>query len=250
MHDLYIYRQIKELEDAMSQPLGFTIQALFISTICMGIALHHSWKLTLAILTSIPLVITVTGILSLKLPALVHQQKIHFAEFSKSVHRTVSNISTVKCLNGEAFELGVFSSAVRLAAEAYRAQVHNQAIQMGVVQLITLSMFVQGFCYGGYLVIAGKGYNGIGKSSITPGDIMTTFWSCLMAVQHFQLIVPHILALEKGKIAAMKLKSMMSDMREENCERRTENGMRLPEFKGCIKFMQVCYPQSSYFSFF
>lgn len=168
--------------------------------------MYHSWKLTAVILAGVPIALGVMALLSKRMPGHVHEQKEHLAEATRIVHRAISSIETVKCLNGQPFELRNFTKAVMAAGAAYRAQANNQALQMGVIQFITFAMFMQGFWYGGYLV---------SQSQSTAGDVMTTFWSCLMATQSFQMIVPQLLALEKGRMAGAKLKAIISTIQRD-----------------------------------
>lgn len=237
---IYPHRQINELENALSQPLGLTLQSIVTSTASIGIALYHSWKLTFFILAGLPLAIAVQQFLLSKLPYMIKDQKEHLAEASKSTNRTVSNILNVKCLNGQVFELGVFSTALKLAAKSYRLQMHNQALQMGITQFISLAMFMQGFWYGGILVLTSSDDESVTEGiGTTPGDIMISTWSCLMAVQHFQMMVPHLYSLERGKFAGAYLRSILRKIRESQGGKKGETSIRLAEFDGKLKFHNV-----------
>jgi hypothetical protein len=60
-----------------------------------------------------------------------------------------------------------------------------------------------GFWFGGSQVHAGKA---------TTGDVITTFWSCLIAAKSFEDILPHWVILAKGRAAASALRSILSNM--------------------------------------
>lgn len=236
----YLHRQINELESALSQPLGLTLQSIVTSTASIIIALYHSWKLTLFILSGLPLAIAVQQFLLSKLPHLIKDQKEHLAEASKSTNRTISNILNVKCLSGQVFELGVFSTALKLAANSCRQQMYNQALQMGITQFVSLAMFMQGFWYGGVLVIATSDGEGITTGTgTTPGDVIISTWSCLMAVQHFQMMVPHLYSLERGKFSGACLRSIIRKMHESQGGENGDANIRLAEFCGKLKFHNV-----------
>jgi len=53
-------------------------------------------------------------------------------------------------------------------------------------------MFVQGFWFGAKLVREG---------SVEPGNVMGVFWACLIATTNFQMCIPHLITLAKGKFA-------------------------------------------------
>jgi ATP-binding cassette subfamily B (MDR/TAP) protein 1 len=57
-------------------------------------------------------------------------------------------------------------------------------------------MFVQGFWYGGSLVLSGR---------LGAGDVIMVFWSALMGVSALQNLSPQILILEKGKAASAEV---------------------------------------------
>lgn len=61
-----------------------------------------------------------------------------------------------------------------------------------------------GFWYGGTLVHHGR---------TTPGKVITTFWACLMAVQAFQDLLPYFMVLEKGRAAAISLRSLLDTVK-------------------------------------
>ena len=170
---------------------------------------------------------------------MIKDQKEHLAEASKSTSRSISNILNVKCLNGQVFELGVFSTALKLAAKSYRLQMYNQALQMGITQFVSLGMFMQGFWYGGILVIANSGDEDMKKGrGTTPGDVMISTWSCLMAVQHFQMMVPHLYSLERGKFAGACLRSIIQKIRKSQGGDE-ETSIRLAQFGGKLEFHNV-----------
>lgn len=87
-------------------------------------------------------------------------------------------------------------------------------MQIGFVRFATTAMFVQGFYYGGNLVHSGDS---------TPGNVVTTFWSALMATKAFEDILPHIIVLEKGRGAAIALRAVLS---------RVGKCKKLPEWPG------------------
>ncbi|RPB22579.1 P-loop containing nucleoside triphosphate hydrolase protein [Terfezia boudieri ATCC MYA-4762] len=235
--------QIWELETALGQPLGLTLQSVIISILSLVVSLLHCWRLTLAILVVLPITGSIQYYLHSKLPPLLEKQKQHLAEASKSANRTITNIANVKSLNGQAFELGVFSEAVEFAGNAFRLQAHYEALKQGIFQSVILAMFASGFWY--YRGTSPMGENGKDQNSrgaTQPGDIITSTWSCLMAAQHFLMMVPQLAILEKGKIAGAHLSYLMS--RTQRVLGRPR-GLRLKEFGGGIKFHDVSFAYPS-----
>lgn len=245
-----VYSQIGELEAALGQPLGLILQSLITSILSLVVALLHSWRLTLAILVVLPITSYIQYYLHSKLPPLLGKQKQHLAEASRSANRAVTNIANVKSLNGQAFELGVFFEAVKLAANAFRLQAHYEALKQGIFQSVILAMFASGFWYcrdSNLNDVSGKDQNNRGGAQ--PGDVITATWSCLMATQHFLIMVPQFAILEKGKIAGAHLSSLISRMQRawERYEEKRPRGLRLKDFGGDIKLHNVscAYPELS-----
>ena len=235
-----MHSQIGELETALGQPFGLVLQSLIISILSVVVALLHSWRLTLAILMVLPIPGYIQYYLHSKLAPLFGVQKQHLAEASRSANRTISNITNVKSLNGQTFELRVFSEAVRFAANASRLQAHYEALKQGIFQSLILAMFASGLWYyreSNPMGVNGKVQNSRGDTQ--PGDVITATWSCLMAAQHFLMMVPQLAILEKGKIAGAHLSSLITRVQAVGGRPR---GLRLKQFSGHIKFRDVSFP--------
>lgn len=185
---------------AVSQPLGFSIQAIVTAAVCIFVAIYTCWSLTLVIVVGMPLALAFLAVASARIQPHIDTQKAYLAEATRAANRAFTAIETVKAFNGQRCERSTFSAAIARAAKAYREQAHGNAMIIGFIRLITLSMFVQGFWYGSRLVRKGQA---------SAEDVMTTFWSCLMATQSLELILPQMILLEKGRAAGAGLKALL-----------------------------------------
>jgi ATP-binding cassette subfamily B (MDR/TAP) protein 1 len=70
-------------------------------------------------------------------------------------------------------------------------------------------MFVQGFWYGGYLVL---------KGSLAPGAVVLVFWAALSAVNSLQIMSPQFIVLEKGKVASSEIAMLCSSPQRKQLE--------------------------------
>ncbi|RPB05319.1 P-loop containing nucleoside triphosphate hydrolase protein [Choiromyces venosus 120613-1] len=206
--------QINELKNAVSEPFGFTVQASVVASVSLGIALYHSWSLTLVILSGAPIALVTLSFLSKRIEPFVKLQNEHLSSSANTVNKSYTAIETVKAFNAQGLELRNFSIALGKAARAYRSQANLVALQVGCIRFITFAMFVQGFWYGGVLVRRGKA---------DAGDVMTTFWSCLMATQSFAMILPQMMLLQKGMAAGGSLKGLLRQVRDGRVPPRTGN---------------------------
>lgn len=169
----------------------------------LGLAFYTSWKLTLVILAGLPISVVIMSLISSMMQPSIIGQEIELSLASKIANSALSAIETVKCFNGQTFELEQYKPVIMEAARFYMKQALSNSLQIGFVRFVTTAMFVQGFWYGGYLVRTGK---------TSAGDVLTTFWACLMATKAVEDILPHMIVLEKGRAAGAAMKIILDQM--------------------------------------
>lgn len=162
-------------------------------------------------------------------PAIQHQMD-ELAVASNTATNSISKIDTVKCFNGQGYELDKYKQAIMRAASYYLVQAKLNAIQIGFIRLLMLGMFVQGFWYGNHLVEAGK------KSA---GEVLTGFWACLMATQTFEQILPQFIVLEKGRTAATILSAVLQKIERRPAVPELLGGMAPTYCEGDIQVTNV-----------
>lgn len=205
LHLSYFHHsQISELQIATSQPLGLVMQYAFRTIIALGLAFYTSWSLALVTLAGIPVFSGVVAFLSSLIKPRIEAQQVELTLASKVANNATSSIDTVKCLNGQAFELREFALKINNAAAQYLKQAHLNSLQIGVIRFMTFGMFIQGFWYGTALTRSGK---------LTAGEVLRTFWACLTAAQSIELVLPQVIVMEKGKVAAVMLKDLLKGRR-------------------------------------
>lgn len=219
---------------ATSQPLGFALQSTVTAIAALGLALYTAWDLTLITTATIPFSAIVLSRISAKMQPSIDSQAEALSAASKIAINALQAIDTVKCFNGQDFETWQYAKAIRKAATKYLDQAMANSLQIGFTRFVTQSMFVQGFWYGSHLIIKGKK---------DPGQVLTAFWSCLMALQAVEQILPQMLVLEKGRAAGATLAAILTQMSKRRQAIMTGN--LKPEFcEGDIEVRNVsfCYP--------
>lgn len=161
-----------------------------------------------------PISAVILAWISAKMQPSIDAQDAHLTQASKLANGSISAIDTVKCYNGQDFEVWQYAKAISEAAQYYLTQAHSNALQIGFVRIVTLGMFVQGFWYGSHLVAVG---------AKNPGQILTAFWACLMATQAVEQILPQMVVLEKGRAAGAILEAILAQM---------ERGRRVVQMNG------------------
>ena len=181
---------------ASSLASGLLVQHITTCLTCLALGFVRSWALTLVILSVIPAIIIVQTISQRIAGPLLAVERAQLGLAATLVERAVSAIATVKAFNAASHEQSALLSVTRkLQDVAWR--VHRVwAITSGFNQFIAMGMFVQGFWFGAKLVRDGK---------VEVGNVMAVFWACLIATTNFQMCIPHLITLAKGKFAISAL---------------------------------------------
>ena len=181
--------------------MGLTVQYLVTTVVAILLALYTAWDLTLVTVATVPLGTMLLSWISKKIQPAIKSQAEKLSEAAKLVSNAFGAIETVHCSNAQDFELRQYSEWLIKAAKSYRLQARANSLQVGVVRFLILSLFVQGFWYGNYLVSDGT------KS---PAQILTALWACLMSTKTFEQVMPKLVVLEKGRAAASSLRAHVS----------------------------------------
>lgn len=213
-----------------SQPLGFCVDYTVQAIASLGVCFYYSWRVTIVTLAGVPLCAIGLSFLASKLQLSIIGQEQEMTKASSFAVNALSSIDSVKCFNGQKFEVRQYTSAVARAAKFYLKQARNNGLQMGLVQCITTSMFVQGFWYGSYLVR---------KGDSTTGAVVTAFWSCLMVTKAWEDILPHLNVLGKGQAAGIALEAILAQVEKGGKVARSTTGVTPRFCEGDIEIRQV-----------
>jgi ATP-binding cassette subfamily B (MDR/TAP) protein 1 len=216
--------------------LGEVVQLTVVAVGSLAVALYFSWSLALIIICTSPVLFLIMSWLSGKLSKSAHQQADKLQQALKYVTSAISNIETVKCFNGQRYEIARYARAIASAGASYKKQANLRSAQIGLMQFYSLSIFFQGFWYGSHLVSTDKD---------TPGNVVTTFWTSLMAVQAIAEFQPQFIILQKGRVAATRLRKIMDQIARPDGIEGNTRGRRPDRCTGDIQFDKVrmiCFP--------
>lgn len=185
-----------------TQMFGSAVQYFSTFILCFALALSRSPVLAIVTLSTIPLVVLVQIITQVICGPLYSAERRAFAEASTNVERATAAISTVKAHNAQKLESDRFVRLVNEATASLRKQAVAWAISIGLSDFLLLATFVTGFWYGAKVVRDG---------SATPGDVMTTFWACLLAASYLQLVVPQLTGMTKAKMSMASLRTIIAE---------------------------------------
>lgn len=196
----------------------------------LGVAIYYSWRLTLVIICTVPLIYLGQAYLSARVSRRIHEQADMLQQALKYITNGLQNIETVKCFNGEWHELHNFSKIAAQAAKLYNRVANLRSLQIGFMQFFTISIFCQGFWYGSHLVRSGER---------NAAQVITTFWAALMGIQGITGFLPQFIVLQKGRVAGARLRTLIKDRSGQIEE--SNHGTKPEECIGKIEFRNVSF---------
>ncbi|KAL5117684.1 ATP-dependent permease [Pleosporales sp. CAS-2024a] len=227
-----IQMQIRELQLSVSAPMGEGTQCIIQGIGALVVAFYYSWNLTLVILCTVPILYLTQAFIAQRLTDRVSAQEHKLQSALKYITTSIQSIEIIKCFNGESYELKVFTEVTALAAKFYKRVAHLRSIQIGVMQFFTISVFVQGFWYGTHLVR---------KGDRNVGQVITTFWAALMAIQGVTGFLPQFIVLQKGKSAVTHLSLVLDQLSTTGQHHEIVGKMKPVRCPGDIEFRQVSF---------
>ena len=202
----------------------------------LGLAFYTAWNLTLVTIAAIPIAAVLLAWISARMQPAIESQAEQLTQASKFANNAIIAIDTVKCFNGQDYELWQYIEAIKRAALCYLTQARANALQIALVRMTLLGMFVQGFYYGSHLVDIGDR---------TSGQIVTAFWACLTATQTMEQLIPQMIVLEKGRVAAATLLAVLNKV-EKGRKVTRMMGKKAPRYcDGDIQMRRVSSPVAS-----
>ncbi|KIW94749.1 uncharacterized protein Z519_04726 [Cladophialophora bantiana CBS 173.52] len=221
-----VRRQIRELQLGASQPLGFIIVCLVQAVAGLGLAIHTNWKLTLVVLSAIPVIAIGSTLIARRVQANIDHQNAKLTTATKTANNCVTNIVTVKCFNTQDQEGNNYSAAVKEAGVFSLKQALSSSLQTGFVR----------FWYGGTQVHSG---------TTSAGKVVTTFWACLIATKAFEDMLPHCIVLQRSQSSAVALKAVMDKVMNGKTHSRKVDGLSPQYCEGDIEIQGVSFAYPS-----
>ncbi|VAH78687.1 unnamed protein product [Triticum turgidum subsp. durum] len=218
------------IQDALGEKAGKLVQ---LTSAFLGgfiIAFTKGWLLTLAMLTSLPL-IAIAGAVSAQLLTRVSSKRLtSYSDAADTVELTIGSIRTVVSFNGEKKAIEMYNKFIK---NAYRTVVEEGLVSgfgMGSVFCIIFSSYGLAFWYGGKLIID-KGYTG--------GKIITVLFAVLTGATSLGNATPSISAIVGGQSAAYRLFETIE--RKPEIDSDDTSGMILENIKGDVELKDVYF---------
>lgn len=212
--------------------LGNLAVDIIASVASLGVALYSSWKLTLVLLSTVPVALVVLGLLGREIEPAIRAQHAALASASSYVASTLAAIDVVKVFNGLDHEIWQHSVVMKRSKDRYITQSIASTCQMGFVKFWLELLFVVGFFYGAVLV----------EDGASVGNVVATFYATFGALQAIESCIPMYLVLAKGILAGQLLHTFPKDSRKDS-RPVTYYTSPCPGLYGCsyIELNNVCF---------
>ncbi|CAI2165782.1 1922_t:CDS:1 [Funneliformis geosporum] len=230
-----VNKDTEDIKTVISDHLGSFIQYVVIILSCFILAFTKNAILTLVILASIPLVFVTIALTSRSANPLVVKERDLFVKAGNILENALAAIKTIRAFNGEAKEEKKHYECLQEANDNVSARLAwVYAIRAGLIQFLTLSLFIQGFWFGSILVADKK---------LAPGGVVSVFYASLLGLTNLEQLFPRLIAMSKAKNAIRVINELLGRTSMMNLQHL--NGVKLPEIKGNIKFNQVSFSYPS-----
>ncbi|KAK9463960.1 P-loop containing nucleoside triphosphate hydrolase protein [Lipomyces oligophaga] len=227
-------KYLEEFEAGINGNFGNLCYYVSKMLIAIGVAMYFSWRLTLVILASFPVIAVVQSSTNRYINRVSMEKKSTSLSANRIIQWSINALDTVKLLNAQSIEASKFASESKtLCAQSERVTLLF-GIQQSISKFFLFALFIVSFWYGGSLVQAGK---------LQSGTVLTVFWCCNILSHSIANLGPKAMTFQRAQMAAESLFSVIENFPEDS---QIFGGCQTP-LKGDIEFRNVtfAYPSRS-----
>lgn len=233
---IQLNRCIEEIRAGASECTAFLMQSFASVAALIVTSFIYSWKLTLIIICSSPLIIAVAWFLNSQIKRRAESENDQSAKAAKLLDFNLTNPSFIKTFNTQTFENENFKSITLLSRQAFNWLCFYSSLNAAILRVLVLMMFVQAFWYGFHLIQEG---------SLTSETVITTFTSCLLLADTSHTITEQLIFLQKANVALEKYTDFINHQDSSEEGRVLECKMYPQTCKGEIVFENVSFSYPS-----
>ncbi|KAL5182711.1 ABC transporter B family member 11 [Glycine soja] len=222
------------IQEAMGEKVGKFIQyvaCFFGGTV---IAFIKGWLLSLALLSSLPLLVLSGSVMSFAFAKMASRGQTAYSEAATVVERTIGSIRTVASFTGEKQAIAQYNQYL---IKAYRVGVQEGVaggFGFGLVRLFIYCTYALAVWFGGKMVLE-KGYTG--------GQVISIFFAVLTGSMSLGQASPSLTAFAAGQAAAFKMFETIK--RQPDIDAYDTGGRLLDDISGDIELKEVCFSYPS-----
>ncbi|KAH7682334.1 Xenobiotic-transporting ATPase protein [Dioscorea alata] len=221
------------IQEAIGEKVGKFVQ--LVATFFGGfiIAFVRGWRLSLVLLSSVPLIVISGGILSILVSRLSTRGQTAYVDAGNVVEQTIGAIRTVASFTGEKQAISKYNQFIKAGYKSAVKQGIASGIGIGTVLLIVFSTYSLAIWYGGKLILQ-NGYNG--------GAVINIIMAVMTGGMSLGQASPCVTAFGAGQAAAYKMFETIE--RKPAIDAYDTEGMVLEDMNGDIdlKDINFSYP--------
>ncbi|XP_039128650.1 ABC transporter B family member 11-like isoform X1 [Dioscorea cayenensis subsp. rotundata] len=184
------------IHHAIGEKVGQFIQLLSSFFGGFALAFVHGWQLTLVMLAAIPLIASVTALMSNMITKMAANAQTSNSEASDIVEQTIASIRTVVSYTGEKQALMKYNMTLKTAYKSNVLEGLAAGIGMGTANALVYSGYALGTWFGSKMILH-NGYTG--------GDVMRVIVLVLVGSKSLGQLSPCRSAFAAGQAAAFKM---------------------------------------------
>ncbi|KAM7188807.1 P-loop containing nucleoside triphosphate hydrolase protein [Naviculisporaceae sp. PSN 640] len=222
------------VNQGISEKLGLVIQAATTFIAGFVVAFAVQWKLTLIVMTAVPVIIIVTSICVV----IDTKNENHLMEINSRAGRLAEDVfSSVRTVHA-------FWAFPKLSRKYQTVLDEAKKVGMKKSPNYAVMFSIEFFCiYCAYALAFWQGIRMFQRGEITePGTVVTVVFAVLLAAQSLTQIAPQTIVLSKAAAAADQLFQVID--RESKIDSLSEDGIKPETFEGSVEFRKVkfAYP--------
>jgi ABC-type multidrug transport system fused ATPase/permease subunit len=133
--------------------LGNVVGAAFSFMVGLGLAFEGSWRLTLAVLGVVPIVlVAVTTVIKMVMPTGQNQEDDAYKASYEAATEAVVNIRTVRALVAEHYSSDLFAKSVDIVAKRASQGSWKKGFAFGFGNAAIFAIYIVAFWYGSFLI--------------------------------------------------------------------------------------------------
>lgn len=195
------FKDIQDLELATGLCMSELVSMITAILVQIVIAFCYSWSVTLVCLAGVPVLAIIISFIGPCVTREVESSKNILQTISGRINWVLSALNTVKTCQREGYE------TLKVRQLLYKQQSVSLRywnwfnLQQGIARFVVLTIFVQGFYFGSYMVR---------HHGLDAGSVVIVFWSILSAAGLLQVLMSHTIELQKGFISAQRLSDLFN----------------------------------------
>ena len=200
-----------KIQDGITRKIGDSIQFMSTFVGSMAFAFYFSWKLSLVLMASLPIIAISSWFMIEAITANTQKSGEQYAEAGALSTESLNGIRTVTALNAQGNFIGRYRETLYKAMHIGISKGRNVGLGTGTVFFVMLAMYSLGFWYGGTLVADAMQEGCFDNSKcMTGGTVVSVFFNMLMGSFSLGQIGPPLTMFFTAKAAAKPVLEVIS----------------------------------------